>query len=231
MPTFLPRVPKRCQWTAAPPMSGTLGGSNAPSVNTSTAAVPLRTCRFAWARRSASGSRPGTSSAARPARPRRSVSRSSVNGTTTCASCAGGDEHGLLARPQRGDGGSDGGLGRRKTRTGDIGRLHAGRHVEDEDGALVAGDQDGADGPRERQGQEQDGQDLQQQEQGRLQPAEGGARLLVPQAVRPEEGAAHERLATTDLEQVQEDDGRNAQQEEERRRIEKAHRRNPPRRR
>ncbi len=142
-----------------------------------------------------------------------------------------GDEHGLLARSQRGDGGSDGGLGRRKTRAGDIGRLHAGRHVEDEDGALVPGDQHGADGPRERQGQEQDGQDLQQQEQGRLQPAEGGARLLVPQAVRPEESAAHQRLATTDLEQMQEDDGWNAQQEEERRRIEKAHRRNPPRRR
>ena len=111
----------------------------------------------------------------------------------------------------------------------DIARLHGRRGVEHQHGlaGAVARHRDGR--PRERDGQREEGQDLEDQERIALEPLEERGRLAVAERRIPQEQARHPSLAPTDLEEIEQHQRDGQGEERERERGEKAHATTRPR--
>src|SRR5205085_3562098 len=95
----------------------------------------------------------------------------------------------------------------------DVGALHAGGAVQDQDRVPASERVDAQQRAREPEHQQQDGEELEEEEQVPLQLLERGVGLDVLQEVRPEEDRANEHLPPLQLQQVEEDDDRREQQQ------------------
>lgn len=112
---------------------------------------------------------------------------------------------------------------RLEARGRDVARLHRGRGIEDDDDFARALAAHGGDGPRQRERQRDEGEQLQDQQRVALQPLEEGGRLAVAQLGAPEHQARDPPLTPAHLQEVQEHERRGDSEHRERERRQKAH--------
>ena len=138
------------------------------------------------------------------------------------------DDHHLGARPEPAHEVESQALAANEAGGRDVGRLHRGRRVEDDDDALGAVPHDRDGGAGQSQGEGEQREELQDQQRVALEALEEGRGLAIAQRRIPEEEARHRRLATPHLEEVQEHERDGQRTDQQREGREKAHARRSP---
>ena len=150
-------------------------------------------------------------------------SRSRVKGTSTLGCMPASITITSAPSPSRLDQPERGALGLHEARGRDVGGLHGGRAVHDDDHPLGAVPHHGHRRPRQRQSEGEQGEDLQEDEGVALQPLEEGRGLAVAERRVPEEQARHRLRPPAHLQEVQEQQRHGEAREQERERREEAH--------
>src|SRR2546428_2316855 len=227
MPTFQLRRPTPAQRVRGPATAGSEGGANAPSVKTwisargwaPTSARAVRTASPSRVGRSRACAWPGAVRARWRSRPSAAVTFgwtpvSMIITSAPSPRC----RTSWTASPRD--------VEARRT---DVVRLHRRRGIEhhhDLAGAL-AHHRGGR--PRQRDGQREEGEDLEDQQRIALEALKERRRLAVAQRRIPQEQARHPPLAPADLEEIEQDERQDERREGEREGREEAHTSSRPR--
>src|SRR6266550_1938874 len=110
----------------------------------------------------------------------------------------------------------------------DVGRLHRSGGVEHDDDLARAVPHERHGRARQRHGEGEERQELEDQQRVALEPLEERGRLPVAERRIPQEQARHTLLAAADLEEVEEDERQRQREQRERERREETHTRRRP---
>ena len=139
------------------------------------------------------------------------------------------DDHHLGALAEAAHEGRGARLRHIEPRGRDIARLHRRRGVQHDDDFSRALAHDRRHRPGQRQGERQEGQELEQQQRVAVEPLEERRGFTVVHRGVPQEQARHGSLAPPDLEEVEQHQGHGQGEERQGERSEKAHTRTRPR--